>query len=384
MSEFSDKCRAYISKSNTNVYQIAKKSGLDRTMLQKMVKGTKVPSPAFFESFCDYLVINKTEKNELDQLFRIERIGKDVYTRRCEINRLLSDFRNLRTPTRNRLPENWLNTEPDLGLALLNAEDIKLSTEVDLIDTMRFIVKEEIENNEVPKIYLDIFDNVPFALNQILRSIQNSEKEIQCTQFVKFGRSNPSHNVVVENIRVLRTIFPFAFRFNHKYDVYYSYINGNRHDGNFNIWAHYVITQSKVLLISEQGDEGLLINSPEIAHSYIERMENMKDNCETLFDVFEQNDDELSLEERCQFFENYCDNMEKQGNRKLLKRKGANSSDLDKGLIVELFEPNYLVFGSIHKDFPFGIICIKETELYEVFQDYYNHLEDEDSIDLVV
>lgn len=381
MSEFSDKCKAYIEKSNTNVYQIAKKSGLDRTMLQKMVKGTKVPSPTFFEKFCEYLVINKSEKNELEKLFKIERIGKDVYSRRCEIERLLSDFRNLKATTKDKLPENWMNTSERLGTALLNQEDMKLSTEVDLIDTMRYIIREEYENSEQPQVYLDMFDAAPFALNTILRCSQRGGKDFHCIQFVKFGHSNPSHNATVENIRILRTIIPFASKFNQKYDVYYSYINGNRYDGNFNIWAHYVVTGTRVLLISEKGDEGLLISNTEIAKSYIERMENMKEDCDVLFDVYEQEHNSLSLQQKYAMFENYCHGMEDKRHRKVVKRPVQM---LEKGLIVELFEPNYVVFGSVHTDFPFGIICIKETELYEAFQDYYNSLENEDSISLVV
>lgn len=381
MSEFSDKCKAYIEKSNTNVYQIAKKSGLDRTMLQKMVKGTKVPSPTFFEKFCEYLVINKAEKNELEQLFKIERIGKDVYSRRCEISRLLSDFRNLKATTRDKLPEKWFNISERLEVALLNQEDVKLSTEVDLIDTMRFMIREAYDTCDHPQVYLDMFDAAPFALNEIYRCSQRGEKDLHCIQFVKFGRSNPSHNATVENIRVLRMIMPFASKFDQKYDVYYSYINGNRYDGNFNIWAHYVVTQSRVLLISEKGDEGLLISNREIAKSYIERMENMKEGCDVLFDVYEQDCNSLSFQQRFEMFENYCHGMEDKRHRKVVKRPVQM---LEKGLIVELFEPNYVVFGSVHTDFPFGIICIKETELYEAFQDYYNSLENEDSIPLAV
>ena len=400
MSEFSDKCRAYIAKSNTNVYQISKKSGLDRTMLQKMVKGTKVPSPPFFEKFCEFLAINKVEKNELDQLFKIERIGRDVYTRRCEIEHLFKDFKNLKAATKNMLSDNWLNAAPQLVDALQSKQDIKLSTEVDLVDTMRYVINEECDNQQEPIIYMDVFDTVPFGLNQLIRCGQRTDKKITCTQFVKFGRSDPSHNVVVENIRTLRTIFPFAFKFTHDYDVYYSYINGNRYDETYNIWPHYVVTQSKVLLISEKGDEGLLINSSEIAGSYIERLERMKENCDRLFD-FSKGDNwrkqgarnvnkkpadavcdrgvtdcaalEYNLpEEREQLLEVYCSQMAAKGYRRIQVKKGTEESG---GLTVEFFEPNYIVFCSMRKEFPFGIICIKETELYEAFLDYFDSLD---------
>lgn len=374
MSEFSDKCRAYIEKSNTNVYQISKKSGLDRTMLQKMVKGSKVPSPSFFEKFCDFLVINKVEKQELEELFKIERIGRDVYMRRCEIENLFTDFKNLKAAP-HPLPDNWLNLAPHLGETLMNGQDLKLSTQVDVVDTMRYVIKEECENQQEPHIYMDMFDAVTFALNQMIKCGANSDKTVKCTQFVKFGRSNPSHNMVVDNIRVLRAIFPFAIKFDHPYEVYYSYINGNRHDEAFNIWPHYIVSQSKVLLISEQGDEGLLINSPEIAASYIQRMERMKDSCEMLFDVYDCDEAARTFEEKTTIFQEYCQRMEDRGYSKVA---GNEYIEGESQLVVQLFAPNYIVFCSIQEELPFGIVCIKETELFEAFLDYFHSSAEEE------
>lgn len=351
MSEFSDKCRAYIAKSNTNVYQISKKSGLDRTMLQKMVNGTKVPSPPFFEKFCEFLVINKVERNELDQLFKIERIGRDVYTRRCEIDSFFSDFKNTKVVTKNYLVDNWMNATTELAEALERQQDVKLSSEVDIVDTMRFILREEFLSEDEPTVYVDVFELVPFALNQLVRCACAFNKNVMCNQFVKFGRSNPSHNVVVENIRVLRMIFPYLFRFPQEHNVYYSYINGNRHDEVFNIWPHYIVTHSKVLLISESCTEGLLINSAEIAKSYIDRLEHMKENCDRLFDFPESS--------------------------AVAEQANPISSGEKYGLAVDFYEPNYLVFSTSKEDLAEGKICIKETELYEAFLDYFDYQEQE-------
>lgn len=380
MSEFSDKCRAYIEKSNTNVYQISKKSGLDRTMLQKMVKGTKIPSPPFFEKFCDFLVINKVEKQELEELFKIERIGRDVYTRRCEIDKLFSDFKNLKTQTVNKLPDNWLNVEPQLESALCSGRDIRLSTEVDVVDTMRYIIKEECDSQAEPHIYMDIFDSVIFALNQIIRCGMQVDKEVKCTQFVKFGRSNPSHNEVVENIRILRSIFPFAIKFQQPYEVFYSYINGNRHDEVYNIWPHYIVSQTKVLLISENGDEGLLISSSEIAESYIQRLERMKNSCDKLFGFYEHRTDILSNKQKEEMLDLFCKNMEDRGHQKVADNQHLGTSS---NLIVRLFASNNIVFCVIQAELPYVIVCIKETELYEAFLDYFQSTMEEDELNLV-
>lgn len=294
MSEFSDKCRAFVEKSNTNIYQIAKKSGLDRTMLQKMVKGTKVPSEPFFEKFCEFLILNKTERSELEELFKIERIGRDVYASRCEIKKLLDEFSKLNG---NKSTERQLPVDTELGGLLVNEDSIAVDSMFDLVDAIRYVIKEECQVCDHPQIYLDVFEMASFALNQILKYGQNLNKQIDCVQFVKLYRSNPTYNSTVENIQVLRTIFPFAFKYHHSYNVFYSYINGNRSDGNYNIWDHCIVTQTKVLLISESCQKGLLVNSPSVAASYIERMKNMQEECEPFFEYFEH-EGEVCMEQR--------------------------------------------------------------------------------------
>mgnify|MGYP000341000041 FL=1 len=47
MSDFSEKCRQYIEDTGTNIYQLSKISGLDRTSLQRMVTGKRLPGPEF-------------------------------------------------------------------------------------------------------------------------------------------------------------------------------------------------------------------------------------------------------------------------------------------------------------------------------------------------
>ena len=76
MSDFSEKCRQYIEDTGTNIYQLSKISGLDRTSLQRMVTGKRLPGPEFISQFCLYLRINQQQRQELIELYELERIGK--------------------------------------------------------------------------------------------------------------------------------------------------------------------------------------------------------------------------------------------------------------------------------------------------------------------
>lgn len=43
MSDFSDKCREYLKDTGENVYHLSASSGLDRTSLQRMITGKRLP-----------------------------------------------------------------------------------------------------------------------------------------------------------------------------------------------------------------------------------------------------------------------------------------------------------------------------------------------------
>ena len=89
MSEFSSKCREYIKNTGETVYQLSASSGLDRTSLQRMITGKRLPGTDFVRQFCDSIRINPAQRQELMELYKIEKIGKEVYCNRKYIQELL-------------------------------------------------------------------------------------------------------------------------------------------------------------------------------------------------------------------------------------------------------------------------------------------------------
>lgn len=89
MSDFSCKCREYLKLTGETVYQLAASSGLDRTSLQRMITGKRLPGTDFVRQFCDSIRINPSQRQELMELYKIEKIGKEVYYNRKYIEELL-------------------------------------------------------------------------------------------------------------------------------------------------------------------------------------------------------------------------------------------------------------------------------------------------------
>ena len=79
MSDFSSKCREYLKNTGETVYQLSASSGLDRTSLQRMITGKRLPGMDFVRQFCDSIRINPSQRQELIELYKIEKIGKEIY-----------------------------------------------------------------------------------------------------------------------------------------------------------------------------------------------------------------------------------------------------------------------------------------------------------------
>lgn len=92
MSEFSEKCREILLATGTNVYQLSQMSGLDRTSLQRMITGKRLPRLSFVREFCSYLRIDSDEKKELLELYEAERIGKAAFENRKYAEKFLRNL----------------------------------------------------------------------------------------------------------------------------------------------------------------------------------------------------------------------------------------------------------------------------------------------------
>ena len=70
MSKFSEKCKELLIENGYNVYRLSQAASLERTTLQRMVTGKRLPGPEFVEHFCQALRISLPEKKEIMELYK--------------------------------------------------------------------------------------------------------------------------------------------------------------------------------------------------------------------------------------------------------------------------------------------------------------------------
>jgi DNA-binding XRE family transcriptional regulator len=154
MSELSEILSEYIAKSGYNIYQLSKEASLDRTTLQKTVKGQRLPSLEFIRKICSYIKINCKQEEEIYHLYQIEKVGRSVVEMRDEISGLLENIEI----ERNRLCIHRLMDVrlDDNAFIDFNGKEIQvLSNQLDIMKAIICLIEEELEEQDNPEIFMD-------------------------------------------------------------------------------------------------------------------------------------------------------------------------------------------------------------------------------------
>lgn len=457
MSEFSEKCKEYIRKSNTNIYQLAKSSGLERTMLQRMVNGNRLPDIEAVKKFCNYVQVTKIEEEKLLELYKIEKIGKETYYARQEIQDLINGIQKMRRDwnkisySRKKMLPSDLNRE---GTGIRS-----LRFDLEIMEAIQYVINKEIDRNETARIDMDLFPKCKYAMQQLIREEKVARNQIICNHYVDFLRGS-CEGSAIENIRMLKMIVPFAFTFHHTYNVLYSYTTAERKDNLNRLWPHFLVTDSCMILFSENENHAVLIENREMIRCYREEIEEFsgkrralfenQESCKNKFDayfkrgvknfplciyegnmcvermfypelveaekdnpyvcilvnsynehiyverqkpsvcifslggldefmesgklpgIYGQNSRVYTVSERKKMLEYYVESLSDEYIKSYLIKDDVYS--IDSGISIELYDGNRLCFISTSGEFPFGIVTINESNICDMFRDYFESL----------
>ena len=92
MSQFSERLTTLVEATGFSIYQLSKKAKIDRSTIHKVMVGERVPSADFYKKLCRSLLLTPFEKSELDDLYKMAKIGDKVYYRRNSVKRLVEEL----------------------------------------------------------------------------------------------------------------------------------------------------------------------------------------------------------------------------------------------------------------------------------------------------
>lgn len=247
MSDFSSKCREYLKNTGETVYQLSASSGLDRTSLQLMITGKRLPGMDFVRQFCDSIRINPSQRQELIELYKIEKIGKEIYYNRKYIQELLR---------------------------VISTQQMLFSSGFHSLTSLPFYSGDF--SLDVEKKVLNLFEDI---------LLSGSDEKIctnipaNCRLIVQVSAHlYPEYQKLPPVIQILPILCGFL-----NYQPYYYYTQAGRELSCYELFPFFFITEKKLLLISSDMSTFISTENPEVIHSYQQEFQKILENSSRFF-----------------------------------------------------------------------------------------------------
>ncbi len=121
MPSFSEELQRLIRERDIKIYVLAAASGIDRTLIHKILKGDRIPTNrAVVQKLASVLLLTPQETENLMQSYQLTKMGKDSYSRHKKIEDLFHDFHSISQPNHIIFKTDYrpqMNALPDEGAA---------------------------------------------------------------------------------------------------------------------------------------------------------------------------------------------------------------------------------------------------------------------------
>lgn len=253
--------------NGTNVYRLSNSSSLERTTLQRMVTGKRLPGIEFVKQFCQELRMSAAEEQELMELYHIEQIGEDIYQNRMIIRNL---FRFLAAMEQDPVfPDSDFPTS-GLAYPLSIQPGLSYDTELALFDVM----EKSFRAGDASGIYTNLPAIYGVFFHQLRILCQRyPQNQVSVEHLVAFqvNAAQSSHN-----LRTLYHVLPPALSDTMQYLPWYYYSKVQHSDYLQSLFPYYIITSDAVLEISGDFKTHLLHTDPGKIAVYTKEFERVR------------------------------------------------------------------------------------------------------------
>ena len=259
MSKFSEKCKELLAANGSNVYRLSLSASLERTSLQRMVTGKRLPNQEFVTAFCRALRIPLSKENELMELYKMESMGESAYKSQRTILHLFKHLADLEKS--NHQTTCSIADQGDLVL-LSNVSNQSYDTEL----LLQFILKKAFRADENAPVYTNLPGTCTLLSHYLHLLAPQYKKRITLKQSIPFHISD---SATYENLETLSQILPLYFSNKIDYEPYYYYSTLSTNEQSALLFPYYIITSDYVLQLSGDLKKGILHSDSVIVQHYM-------------------------------------------------------------------------------------------------------------------
>ena len=246
MADFANTLSKLFKDHNFYAVRVAEASGVDRSLLSKVLKNSRPLPYSAFKKILNVLNISYEEYDSLLRAYIDEYFGYDKY---CEYLKILKKFSSF--DDRKEKPVEYRNILVDLDF---NNDVMALSTENEIINIARQIISYEIEKTDGK-----VYSNIPTGMmTELMRYFPD--------KLIDFKYIIDNFLNEDEKLFTLSDVLSLMH-----YGYVSNYSSSSKHDLHLNLlFPHYIITSGYILLMDLYTGSGFLCRNSAIIERYSE------------------------------------------------------------------------------------------------------------------
>lgn len=249
---------------DTTIYRLSKITGIERTKLQRIKSGQKLPTMEELELICASLCLSPEEKFNLTKEYEIAIIGEDRYKSRICTANFIENLYNI-------FEVKHCPIERSFKISLNIEYPAVIKGETDTYNAIETIMRQEAVENNTIYMYGDIFEDKS-PINNLLKSITDIAGLSVCHIF-GLKPYDDSYDNYYSNINMINKIYPI-FLSKTDYRAYYYYDKTT----NSSVLPYFIVTDNCLITISYDKRSAVITQDKNIIKLHKELFEQKINN----------------------------------------------------------------------------------------------------------
>lgn len=263
MSLLSRKIEELIEESGETLQSLAEMGKINRTTLQRVKSGERLPSKTFFANMCSALRLSLTEAEELETLLEMSQVGERVYHNRQKIIELIETISEL---TEYKIPfSKVVNPNEAWNLNRSNPEKMQIITGVGAVTKMiENNIDRELFGSDHPHLRLAIPSTCDSIYHHIFQQMLGNKKHLILKDVLNIPAECDA-SMADQSLGVLKDLISLSILDNVTYHSNFYY----QSSGEINVlFPYFILTSEQVITLSRDFSKAILYHEADLYSLY--------------------------------------------------------------------------------------------------------------------
>lgn len=249
MSLFTQRIEELIIDSGETVQSLAEIGKINRSTLQRVKSGERLPSKTFFEGMCKALRLSTAEEEELKDILEMETIGQRNYYNRRAIVDLIETIAELTEHTIPFSKEIGLKNEEVIKSTPIDGMEI-ISGKTNVLRMVENAVDCELFASETPQIRQVIPYDWDAIYDYIFQQMMGSGKNLVLQDIVSFPQ-NCSEPEADQSLLAFKKLAALSLLDNVEYQSRFYYRSSDGRPVDDGVFPYYLLTSDRLITLSK-------------------------------------------------------------------------------------------------------------------------------------